>query len=183
MIGIIPLNRIRIFLYRVLMGYRISYDSKIGWGNFINCSNVTISSGKIGHFNRIFANSLIMKKSSEIRNYNLVKLINSITLDEDSLIISRNSIVGLYRDGNPQKDKCNLYVGRKSLLTIRHELDCTDEIFIGENVVFGGKDTQVWTHGFDIYRNMITGSILIGDAGGWCLYRLKMHNMPKCCNM
>ena len=82
---------------------------------------------------------------------------------EDSHILSRNSIVGLYRNNNPQKDKCNLYIGAHSLVTVRHSLDCTDEIVIGDNVVFGGTDTQVWTHGFDVNRNMITGIIVIGN--------------------
>lgn len=162
-IGFIPFGKLRILLWRVLLGYRISFDSKIGYGNFIACNKVLIKSGTIGHFNRIFANSLVMHEGSDIWRFNLIKLVNEFNMDKDSHVRSRNSIVGLFRDSNPKREKCNFYIGEHSIITIRHSLDCTDEIYIGNNVVFGGKDTQVWTHGFDINRNMVTGKIVFGD--------------------
>lgn len=104
-----------------------------------------------------------MNKESDIWRLNLIKLVNQFDVAEDAHIKSRNHIIGLYRNNNPQKDKCNFYIGARSLVTVRHSFDCTDEIVIGDNVVFAGKDTQVWTHGFDINRNIYTGRVAIGN--------------------
>lgn len=170
LIGFVPGNRLRIFFWRVFLKYDISYDSRIGWGNIIYCGSVAIKTGKIGPFNQIFVNELRMNKGSEIRKFNRFKLVNRISMDEDSHINNRNSVVGLFVSSNQHRDDCNFYLGRHSLITHCHNLDCTDEIYIGDNVVFGGKGSQVWTHGFDIFRNMVTGSVTVGIAGGGGIY-------------
>lgn len=163
-IAVIPFNKIRIFLWRSLLNYKIDYQSKIKWGNFICCDSVCINCAQIGFFNRIRTRSLYMGEQSELRNMNDIKYINEFVMKKKSQIISRNSLVGFdFLGNNPiNKDSC-FELGNASLLTIGHSIDVTNKVIIGNNVVFGGKDTQVWTHGFDINRNMVTKPVCIGN--------------------
>ena len=164
LIGVCPFGMLRIFLWRLLFNYKISYSSKIGWGNCIYCNRVEIVNGRIGYLNRISCNELVID-NAEIGRLNLIKLLNCLHLNKGSLVNSNNSLIGLYRENEEYKYKndCNITLGCNSLITVRHEFDATRAIKIGDNVVFGGKDTQIWTHGFDTDRNMVTGGVFIGD--------------------
>ena len=42
----------------------------------------------------------------------------------------------------------NLVIGTRSKLTSHHYLDMSADVLIGNNTVIGGRDTQIWTHGF-----------------------------------
>lgn len=165
-IGCLPFNFFRIFLYRLVLGYKISYDTHIGWANIICCDSVSINKGKIGNFNRIQCNSLILDNNAEIRKLNLIRLVNIFHMFEESGVISRNSFIGFFVPWYKDKEDCNIIIGKKSLVTINHSIDATRQVEIGDNVVFGGKNTQIWTHGFDIERNMVTGSVTIGNIDG-----------------
>ncbi len=163
LIGVLPLNVIRISMYKLLMGYKIDYQSYVGWGNYILCESVSLSSAKIGRFNRILVNSLILHNGSEIRTNNNIKLLNRITLKDNSLIISSNDIIGLFNEKNPEKEYSIFELGYKSLITSKHHIDATDIVSIGDNVVLGGVGSSIWTHGFDICRNRVQAPVYIGN--------------------
>lgn len=163
LIGIFPIRIVRIFLWNFFLGYKIDYYAQIGWGNILCCNHAEIQKAKIGNFNRIYTNDLHLENGAEIRRLNLIKLVNSFVMLENSQIVSKNSIVGLFRLNYQKRENCNFILGKDSLVTIANSIDVTDSVTIGNNVVFGGKDTQLWTHGFDVKRNMVTGPIVVGD--------------------
>jgi acetyltransferase-like isoleucine patch superfamily enzyme len=104
-----------------------------------------------------------MESNSCIKHRNTIISINNFILKEDSGIGSFNKFIGSYKDIFPYKEFCNLTLGKKSLITYYHYFNVTDSITVGENVVFGGIHTQVWTHGFDVHRVMIQSPINIGN--------------------
>lgn len=163
-IAILPFCKLRIFLWRNICKYNIDYNSKIAWGNIICCKNVDIKNSKIGYLNRFFVRTLEIKDEVEIRNYNNFKFLFSMLLHEKSQIISKNSIVGFDFLKEGAENPCSCFeLGRTSLVTNGHSIDATENVYIGRNVVFGGKGTQLWTHGFDIYRNMVCKPVRIGN--------------------
>ena len=162
-ICLIPLNFLRILLYRVFMGYDIDFKSKIGMFNIISCEEVKIQHAVIGNFNVIKTEKLYMKAGSKIRMMNNIKLMNEVFMEEGSEINRRNAIIGAYTSWNTDKDKCKLRLGFRSLLTNQCSVDCTNTVNIGADVVLGGKQTQVWTHGFDVERHMISKPITMGN--------------------
>lgn len=163
LIAVMPFNRFRIFLWRVICKYNINYGSIIGWGNVIYAENVEIDGAKIGSFNRINVRKFKMMNGAMIRNFNSIKLINEFKMDKNSQIINKNSFVGYDVEENLDSDRCSFYLGETSLITIANSFDITDTVIVGRNVVFGGKGTQLWTHGFDICRHMIVKPVNIGN--------------------
>jgi acetyltransferase-like isoleucine patch superfamily enzyme len=104
-----------------------------------------------------------MENSSSIKNMNTIGSVNVFSMQEDSGICSYNKFLGSYKDIFPYKEFSNFTLGSKSLVTYHHHFNVTDSITIGENVVFGGIHTQVWSHGFDVHRTMIQSPITIGN--------------------
>ena len=145
------------------MGYNIDFKSKVGMFNLILCKEVTMLNAYIGRFNVIKAESLNMGIGARIRSMNMIKHMNKLFLDEKAEINRRNAIIGAYLPWNEDKEKCNLKMGKRSLLTNQCSLDCTNTVEMGSDVVMGGKQTQVWTHGFDVERRMVSKPIIMGD--------------------
>lgn len=162
-IGFIPLNSLRIFFYKTILKYKIENTVMIGMFNYIHCDECILKNSKIGSFNRIICKQLIMDDNSEIGNVNNVKFLKYVELKKSSMIRSRNIIVGTTNYFSPFTDVFVFVIGENSLLTSNHYLDCSGKIIIGSNVVFGGIGSEIWTHGFDIKRNMIVGDVVIGN--------------------
>jgi acetyltransferase-like isoleucine patch superfamily enzyme len=162
-IAIIPFNNLRILLYRLLLGYKIDWSCKIGIFNYLDCTYAKLSeSSSIGIFNYIHTEKLTMQNSG-IGRLNKIKFLKSLKMEPKSVIRSRNVILGTAGFFSPYSDVFNFEIGENSLITSNHYFDCTANIKIGKNVVFGGINSQVWTHGFDKNRAMILGSVKIQD--------------------
>lgn len=175
-ISLAPFNRLRIFLYRVILGYNISYSSKIGICIILNCKKVKIEDAKIGFLNQIIVEEITMSPKSFIHKFNRIKNLNILKLEEGSHISSWN-FIGAPKKNHPFRGKDfpqqNLIVGCKSSILRNNYFDVVREIIIGENVVFGGTGSEIWTHGFDVYRNMLVGSVTFGNnifVGSKCIF-------------
>lgn len=162
-IAVMPFNRFRLFLYRLLLGYNINYNSRIGLFNIIICETVDIIDAQIGYFNYVSCQNLEMSSDSLINRQNKIMLMNEVNFYRGSCLNKKNSVVGLYQEDNTEKDQCNFSLGSGSLITNNHGIDCTCDVTIGSNVVIAGSYTQIWTHGFDFNRNMIVKPISIGN--------------------
>jgi acetyltransferase-like isoleucine patch superfamily enzyme len=104
-----------------------------------------------------------MAEKSEIKKLNTIKEICSFLMDEYVIICSTNWFIGAYRDIFPYKKYSNFSIGERSLITASHYFDITDSVTIGKNVVFGGRYSSIWTHGFDVQHVMIQSPIHIGS--------------------
>ena len=158
-------------LYKRALGYNISHDSYIGFLSYINVGKkCVIEKSKIGFLNRISCEYLCVY-NGEIRKMNVIRNLHSFTMKEKAIIVSSNYFVSFSR----MNERSSFTIGKNTLITSNHYFDLENSISIGNNVVVGGSQTQMWTHGFDIYRNMISGSIKIGNniyIGSRCLFCL-----------
>ena len=151
-IALVPLNLIRIFLYRVLLGYDIDYQSRVGMFSYLHLGSCQMRGARIGSFNMIRAKRLIMAPGSFIYRFNRIQDVNVFSLGKESLIRSRNSFIATAPGSTPFKHLENFRTGSRCLITNGHFFDLSDEIRLGDNVTFGGLGSQVWTHGVSVDR-------------------------------
>lgn len=176
LISCLPFNIIRIKTYNLIFGYDIDRRSKIGMFNIIKCKKLKMVNAKIGSLNQIIVDELIINSKSIINKRNRIKDLNILVLESNSEIRSDNFI------GAPVKgvideaidfSNQNLYIGKNSSILRKNYFDVVDEIYIGENVVFGGNGSEIWTHGFDTNRKMLKGKVEFGDnifIGSNCVF-------------
>lgn len=167
LISLTPINALKIFFYRILLGYKISYNSKVGFFNIILSKEVTLQQAKIGSFNFIKVKKLKMQKNAWINKFNRIKNVNILDLNEKAIIFSWNFVAGipeLSTDKEMDFSKQNLVLGKTSELLRSNYIDLTYEVIIGDNVVFGGNGSEIWTHGYDQNRNFQKGSVVFGNS-------------------
>jgi acetyltransferase-like isoleucine patch superfamily enzyme len=135
-----------------------------------------MENASIGYLNQIIAHTLILKEKSKIDRRNRIKNLNLVSLDFNALIRSEN-FIGAPIKGTIDKaikfENQNLYIGRDSAILRDHYFDVVEEVIIGNNVIFGGGRSEVWSHGFDLNRNMLVGKIIFGNnifIGSNCVF-------------
>jgi acetyltransferase-like isoleucine patch superfamily enzyme len=161
-IAIIPINKVRILLYRLLLGYRIDASSHIGAFTLLLARQVDMKSAVIGPLNVIRIDSLEMRRGALIGKLNFFSKLKRLQLSEDACILHRNFIGGTFGT-SVECGREELLVGRSSQISLSCFLDLSDRITLGENVVIAGSGTQFWTHGFDHRRSRSIAPIAIGN--------------------
>lgn len=163
LIAVLPFSKLRILFYRLLCGYQISWDSKVGFGTIIRCRECRIERGTLGYLNYISCWSFNLGSDSRVIRMNKFLYINDVEIGQNVTIRSRNSFVGTRGFSAPFKEEENINIGKDSIITIGHSFDLSDTITIGENVTFGGNASEVWTHGFDVNHIKVQAPVLIGN--------------------
>lgn len=175
-IGLMPFNAVRIALYRMLLGYNVDAKSKIGMFNIILCSTVKMTNAQIGSFNFINVNELCLYSGSIIKKLNRFKSLHRVSLGIGSIVWSKNFFGGPRKELEFQGkafDEQNLIVGENSSLLRNNYFDIVKQIKIGDNVVFGGNGSEIWTHGFDTKKTLISGAVEFGNnifVGSNCIF-------------
>lgn len=163
-IAFCPVNFIRIFLYRLLLGYKISFRSKVGMFNYLNLKTCIINGSTIGKFNLIKINELILEEKATIGSYNRIRDMELLKIGKSSTLRNHNAVTGTIKDiMSPYKKFEKLIIGNHSTITSHHVFDSSDTIEIGDRVVVGGNASQFWTHGFSQDRVRLQGPIRIGN--------------------
>lgn len=135
--------------------------------SLILANRIELSEGvRIGHFNIIIVDKLVMKKNSSIGHFNFIKGWFDLIMEERSSIHLQNKIARIL---SPQKNYCKSVVHLKyhAKIGVKHEIDATRDITIGENSMLAGSGSQIWTHGFYFSKigdkvTRIDGTVNIG---------------------
>lgn len=117
LIKYIPSYSIKNFFYRVLLGYSIGKNVRIG-KSIINCKKVHIGNNVFIADNNIFSCS-------------------EVIIGNDTSIHSGNKFVGV----------SIFSIGNNSRIINNHYFDLWNNIKIGNNTWIAGKNSQFWTHG------------------------------------
>jgi len=139
-ISIMPINAIRVNLYRLLFGYKIK-NSKIGFATIININSCKLNNANIGSFN-IFTGpfTLVMEEKAHIGFGNTFRCGKWVTDRK-------------FKDMNFKRA---LKIGKNSSIDNKHYFDIAGLIDIDEGVFISGNHSQFWTHGGDKRDNDIT---------------------------
>jgi acetyltransferase-like isoleucine patch superfamily enzyme len=116
-------NFLKLLIYRNVFGWKIGRDVKIGF-SYIESRDVCLGDRvKIGHFN-------------------IIRNLKSLQIGRNTCISNFNSIFGV----SFEDCQSALEIGQSVNFMSHHFLDVGGKITIGDYVVFGGRNTQVWGH-------------------------------------
>jgi acetyltransferase-like isoleucine patch superfamily enzyme len=133
LIALLPLNALRLALYRILLGYRIGPDSRIGMLNLIACKRFDLGpSARIGRGN-VFRGAFEFSAGPElfIGDFNVFSCPN--TLDHPKLAGRHYAT--------------RIAFGADCLVNDGHYLDAHGRITIGDGTWIAGRGSQFFTHG------------------------------------
>lgn len=159
-----------------LLGNKIGKKVKIGF-SFVTASKLDLAdNSKIGHFNLLLNDSLILKESAYIGYLNILKGPFSLLLSKQAAIGNKNYITRA-RKGITY-GLSTLHLGELTKITVGHHLDLTRSITFGDFSILAGIRSQMWTHGFyhaeqGKERIRIDGEIHIGKnvyIGSGCIF-------------
>lgn len=139
-LALMPPSWLKNAAYRILLGFEIGRGVRIGH-SLLNVSRACLRDG------------------SRIGNFNIIKGLDLLVLDEAVHIGNHNRIIANSR----LSDATCFEVRKGGIITNRHYFDLIDSICIGEDSVIGGQGSQFWTHGFDVDHNRIQAGINIGE--------------------
>lgn len=144
-------SRLKIRLGRSLLGWDVHPTAYIG-RSFVFVNHLTMGPGaSIGRMNHISVEELRMGEGASIGSRNHI-----ICFPLTSTVFPHSP------NRNP-----SLYMGKGSMITVAHELDCSDLVQIGDYAGLAGFSCQVLTHSLNIVRDRFeTFPIVIGDHTG-----------------
>lgn len=159
-----------------LFRHKIGKNAKIGFSivmtNHIELGN----NARIGHFNLIKIDSIVLNNNTLIKHFNIFKGPFLLILKDRARIANQNYLtrapIGVtYGESLFQ-------LGDNSNITSKHFIDLTKNVVLGSNTVLGGRDSQVWTHGYvhnetGDERFRIDAEVIIGNnvyIGSRCIF-------------
>ena len=156
------------FLIKVLriLGYKVGRNVRIGF-SILKLDNLILGDNtKIGHFNLILINSLKIKENGSIKNLNIFKGPFDFEIESKGRVANKN-----YVSRAPLGvtfDYAKFVIGYNSNITSNHFIDLTQSVTLGDNTVLGGRNSQIWTHGYihkesGDERFRVDGSVEIGN--------------------
>lgn len=152
------------FIINLFPNKHIGKNSKIGF-SFLACDNIQIGTNcKIGHLNIILCQDFHMDDNCKIKHLNCIKGYMQMKMKKSAWINSQNKIASPYKNERTWHLP-HFSMGKNSAIIMHHIFDVTDDIEIGEDVLFAGVGTQVWTHAFikGSKRNVrVDGKVVIG---------------------
>lgn len=141
----VPSSRFKNFLLNSF-GHRIASNASIGfclvWKTMLDVGE----SAKISNFSLFKTRSINLESSSKIGFLNIFIGEFDIKLSKSAEIANFCTFKNAGLKVIPEKSVFALGGGSK--LTSKHYIDMSSSVLIGGGTVVGGRDTQIWTHGF-----------------------------------
>jgi carbonic anhydrase/acetyltransferase-like protein (isoleucine patch superfamily) len=119
----------------------------------------------------VLVRHLSMGPGASIGPLNVIKDLEELRLAEGASIASRNWITGFPRSADPAADafphspnrRPSLIMGKYAMITVAHEIDCSDRVEIGDYSSLAGFGCTILTHSLNLVRDRFaTGSVEIG---------------------
>jgi acetyltransferase-like isoleucine patch superfamily enzyme len=138
---------LKVVLYRLLFGYKISKDVRIGL-SLIDVQTCEIEDGVyIGHFNLIIGvKSLKIGEKVRIGHLNIIRGGDEVTIGKYAEIIRLNEINSIPDPDIVTPADPVFRLGDGSVITTGHKIDFTDRVEIGAHTILGGRNSSLWTH-------------------------------------
>jgi acetyltransferase-like isoleucine patch superfamily enzyme len=164
-VALVPFMRLRLFLYRLLFGFKIAKTAKIRMFNFLDIRE------------------LVMKDHAEIRGFgNAFMSMYRLELDEYARIGAPRVGLNFFR-GTANKrhiPAAGMKLGKCSVIELFHYFDNCGEIEIGNNVVIGGIRSVFFTHA--LYKDSYEPIVIKDDVyvGSNCLFQMGVTIAERC---
>jgi acetyltransferase-like isoleucine patch superfamily enzyme len=156
-ISVIPINFLRVFLYKFFYNYNIDKNSKIGIFSIINCNELKISNSIIQSFTVIKVKNCDIF-GSKIGKFNKLINFNKLLVEEGSCFGIFNKVIG-----EPKIATDTSFIVRRSVsIKNCNYFDLTANIVVGDKVKIDSF-CQFWTHSYKSDRKLASGDIIINS--------------------
>lgn len=158
-------SRIAVVVLNIL-GHKVHSTAKIGFSVLLLKGLYMGENARIGHFNLIKANKMLMRKGAFLKKFNRINGPINLLFNELAALANSNSI---YRaDSLVNPGLATLKLGKLGQIVSQNKIDLTKSITIGDNTTIGGHGGQLWTHGYVHERHgagriRVDGEIIIGN--------------------
>lgn len=181
---LLPLpGRLKVILYRLLPGYRIGRGVRIGFSLLVADKCEIGANTSIGHFNLLYRSKLLrMGENVRIGQFNMLIGGDEVSLGEGCVIGRFNEINSILEPLTLTQSDPRLIIGQRSVITAEHKIDFGDKVEFGNNVVFAGRNSNIWTHNrqrtapVSIGRNCYIGAnvqfVPGASVGAYCVVAL-----------
>jgi acetyltransferase-like isoleucine patch superfamily enzyme len=119
----------------------------------------------------VLVRHLSMGPGAAIGPFNVIRDFDELRMAEGASIASRNWITGFPSTStvfphSPDRRPA-LVMGEYSMITVGHDIDCSDLVAIGAHSAIAGFGCAILTHSLDLVRDrFVTGSVEIGHHTG-----------------
>jgi len=144
LVSLIPLNGLRVLLYRLFFGYDIGRDVRIGFGTLISVKSFAVGAGTvIGPFN-VFKGPIRVSIGANAKIGRL-----------NQFFCSWHIVSAKFSERNYTPI---LEMGDRTLILNSHFFDIYGRVEIGHDSWIAGNGSQFWTHGLSVMdRDIIIG--------------------------
>jgi acetyltransferase-like isoleucine patch superfamily enzyme len=120
----------------------------------------------------VLVGHLSMGPGASIGPLNVIRDLEELRLAEGASIATRNWITGFRRSADPASDvfphspkrRPSLVMGKYAMITVAHEIDCSDRVEIGDYSSLAGFGCTILTHSLNLVRDRFaTGAVEIGS--------------------
>jgi acetyltransferase-like isoleucine patch superfamily enzyme len=116
----------------------------------------------------ILVRRLSMGPGASIGPLNVIRDLEELRLAEDASIATRNWITGFPLSSNVFPHSPNRYpslvLGKCAMITVAHDIDCSDRVEIGDYSSLAGFRCTILTHSLDLVRDrFVTGPVEVGS--------------------
>jgi acetyltransferase-like isoleucine patch superfamily enzyme len=142
-------SRLRRHLGRLLLGWDIDPTAHIGRSIIV-----------VDH--------LSMGPGAVIGSWNVIRYLDELRLGEGASIATRNWIAAHPQSAevfphSPNRTS-SLILGKHAMITVGHEIDCSDRVELGDYAAFAGFRSQILTHSLNLVRDIqVTGPVELGE--------------------
>jgi acetyltransferase-like isoleucine patch superfamily enzyme len=116
-------------------------------------------------FSLVDADSVVLEDDVQVGHFNLFVNISRLWLAEASVVRNFNSFHGggpLVKVGFPS----SVRLGRRTKMMSHHFVDCAGSLVVGDDVVIGGRSTEIYTHQRSLRNDVPVlepAEVVIGD--------------------
>lgn len=141
-------QRLKHLVYRKALGWDVHPTARIG------CSF-------------IYVDHAVIEAGVHMSHFNVIKNLEGLHLERDVAIGAFNWVSALPRGSSafphaPDRTP-RLHMGPESAMTMRHVVDCSDQVTFEAMASLAGLRSQILTHSIDIHRNrQVTEPVVIG---------------------
>lgn len=134
-------------VYRLLFGYRFGRGVKIGLSAIVAQGCAIGERTRIGHFNLLYRNKDLRIGSDVIIGFgNRIFGGDRVDIGDRCQIVRGNEINSGLNPLVLGEFTPELVLGAGTVITVGHKIDFNDKVTFGENVVFAGRHSNIWTH-------------------------------------
>jgi acetyltransferase-like isoleucine patch superfamily enzyme len=116
----------------------------------------------------IVVDHVVMGPKAVIGSWNVIRHLDELRLGEGASIATRNTIEAPAQSAqvfqHSPRRRAALIMGKSAMITMNHEIDCSDRVEFGDYAALAGFRSQILTHSLNLVQDRFeTGPVELGE--------------------